>query len=109
MTDIDKRRSQGSKLKFNTPASFVQGIKDMFSVRRVDPEGWVATDFWWHAWNRHMFIFFCFVQGKTQPGPSSMKLRPCFCNQNHGGWHHRVQKFARQPCVTSVGNVTVMV
>ena len=32
-------------------------------------------------------FFLCFVQGKTQPGPSPMDSGPC-CSENHGRWHH---------------------
>ena len=83
VTDIDGRHRQGSRLEFNAPATFVQGIKEIFSLRR-DPEGWAAVDPLWHARNRHMFLF-CFVQGKTQTGPSPMDSGPCCCSQNHGG------------------------
>lgn len=81
----------------------MQGIKNML---RLDPEEWIATDRWWHAWNRHMFLF-CFVQGKTQLGLSRMKLTPCCCSEDGITW---------EPCPeickgSSVwlGNVTVMV
>ena len=81
----------------------MQGPKNML---RLDPEGWIATDRWWHAWNRHMFLF-CFVQGKTQLGLSRMKLTPCCCSEDGITW---------EPCPeickgSSVwlGNVTVMV
>ena len=57
VTDIDGRHSQGSRLEFNAPAMFVQGIKEIFSLRQRDPEGWVAVDPLWHARNRHMFLF----------------------------------------------------
>jgi len=98
-------------LKFNTPASFVQGIKDMFSVRRLDPEGWVATDFWWHAWNRHMFIFL-FGAGKNTAGAVWHEIEAVLLQPKSwrmASHESRVQKFARQLCVTNVGNVTVMV
>ena len=65
VTDIDGRHRQGSRLEFNAPATFVQGIKEIFSLRRRDPEGWAAV--LWHAQNRHMFLF-CFVQGKNTAG-----------------------------------------
>jgi len=80
VTDIDGRHSQGSRLEFNAPATFVQGIKEMFSLRRRETEGLIAVDLWWYVWNRHMF-FLCFVQGKTQPGSSPMDLGPC-CSQS---------------------------
>ena len=35
MTDIDRRHSEGSRLEFNAPTAFVQGIKNMSSLRRL--------------------------------------------------------------------------
>ena len=42
-TDIDRRCNQGPGMEFNAPTAFVQRIKEMFSLPRVDPESWVAT------------------------------------------------------------------
>jgi len=67
VTYIDGRHRQGSRLELNAPATFVQGIKELFSLRRCDPEGWTAVDPLWHARNRHMFLF-CFMQGKNTAG-----------------------------------------
>lgn len=53
-TDIDRRLGQGSR--FNAPSAVVQRIKVVFGVKRVDPEGWIATGLWGQVGKRHTFL-----------------------------------------------------
>lgn len=55
-TDIDRRLGQGSRIEFNAPSAVVQRIKVVFGVKRVDPEGWIATGLWGQVWKRHTFL-----------------------------------------------------